>query len=62
LKTVRLTDDAYADLTAWMGRVQHIRGTRVYLSGALQEAVRLADTHPDTDIATNSKELRRSET
>ena len=59
MKTVRLTDDAYAALTAWMGRLQHLHGKRVYLSGALQEAVRLADTHQDTDITTNSKELRR---
>ena len=58
MRTVRLSDDAYSCLTAWAGRMQRIRGSRVYFSDALREAVRLADTHPDTDIATNSKGVR----
>ena len=58
MKPVRLTDEAYAALTSWTGRLQRIQGRRVYFSEALLEAVRLADAHENEDIATISKEQR----
>ena len=60
-KPVQLKDGAYQALIRWQGRLQGIQGKRVYLSEALQEAVALADTHSDADIATKSKELRGNE-
>lgn len=50
MKTVRLTDEAYKLLTGFTGRLQRIRGARVYYSEALLLAVRLADKHSDEEI------------
>jgi len=58
MKTVRLSDEAHAQLATWTGRMQSIRGARVLLSDAVTLAVRLADTHSDEELTTNTSEKR----
>ena len=49
MKTVRVTEEAYAALTSWTGRLQRIRGRRVYYGEALEEAIRLAEKHAEVE-------------
>jgi len=61
MKSLRVSDEAYSALSAWIGRLQTVRRRRVYCSEALLDVCRLADTLSAEEITRLTSEKRTEE-